>query len=273
MSCFNPLNTYNHFFFNFLVFFFFCVYFRLGRSSFLPPPPLFCKDPNFPPPPLAFFPFSPFLIIIFPFFFYIRSTMNYRTSHTAVLKRSREEEESEVRKAAGCAAMDHLLATPPRSTNGSACLIPSNPFMAPVHCSRSPSVCTSGTEGGLSEDSVFVLDISSHSCSVSRRRSGPSAAPSEAEVAKWQKELSDFFTRLDQRSLRIAPHQDRSWVLCAYISKDSGRKKKKNNDNCEESFPLFSFCCFFFFRRLFLMSRRALASLLIKVQWMLPCVF
>lgn len=200
--------------------------------------------------------------------------MNYRTSHTAVLKRSREEEESEVRKAAGCAAMDHLLATPPRSTNGSACLIPSNPFMAPVHCSRSPSVCTSGTEGGLSEDSVFVLDISSHSCSVSRRRSGPSAAPSEAEVAKWQKELSDFFTRLDQRSLRIAPHQDRSWVLCAYISKDSGRKKKKNNDNCEESFPLFSFCCFFFFfRRLFLMSRRALAFLLIKVQWMLPCVF
>jgi hypothetical protein len=118
------------------------------------------------------------------------------------MKRSREDEVDA--RGVGCAPADHLLATPPRSTNGSSRLIPSNPFMAPVHCSRSPSVCTSGTEGGLSEDSVFVLDISSHSCSVPHRRSGSSAAPSEAEVAQWQKELSDFFDKLDERSLHVA---------------------------------------------------------------------
>ncbi|KPI89759.1 hypothetical protein ABL78_1139 [Leptomonas seymouri] len=129
--------------------------------------------------------------------------MNHRAVRTAFLKRSREDE-AELQDYAR-APTDHLLATPPRSTNGSSCLIPSNPFMAPVHCSRSPSICTSGTEGGLSEDSVYVLDISSHSCSLSHRRSGPSSGPSEAEVAQWQKELSDFFSKLDERSLRIAP--------------------------------------------------------------------
>lgn len=124
-------------------------------------------------------------------------------SRATFAKRSRDDDAD--MPVPGCAPVDHLLATPPRSTNGTSCLVPSNPFMAPVHCSRSPSVCTSGTEGGLSEDSVFVLDISSHSCSLPHRRSGPSAAPSEAEVAQWQKELSEFFHKLDERSLRIAP--------------------------------------------------------------------
>ncbi|KPA82969.1 unspecified product [Leptomonas pyrrhocoris] len=129
--------------------------------------------------------------------------MSRRVERSAFLKRSRDDEADT--QGVGRAPTDHLFATPPRPTSGSSRLIPSNPFMAPVHCSRSPSVCTSGTEGGLSDDSVFVLDISSHSSSLPHRRSGLMSAPSEAEVAQWQRELSDFFTKLDERSLRVTP--------------------------------------------------------------------
>ncbi|KAG5498488.1 hypothetical protein JKF63_02774 [Porcisia hertigi] len=131
--------------------------------------------------------------------------MSQRLLMRGRIKRSREDtDETSVHE--GCAPpLDHLLATPPRDTNGSALLIPSNPFVAPVHHSRSPSVCTTiGTDGGLSEDSVFILDISSHSCLHSRRCTSM-AVPSEAEANQWQRELSDFFTKLDTQPLRIVP--------------------------------------------------------------------
>lgn len=120
-------------------------------------------------------------------------------------KRPRDEAAAAIAGEVQAAPLDHLFATPPRATNGTALLIPSNPFVAPVHCSRSPSLCTtSGTDGGLSDDSVFVLDIGSHSGSRSRLRPSTSA-PSEAEVNQWQRELTDFFTRLDERPLRTVP--------------------------------------------------------------------
>lgn len=131
--------------------------------------------------------------------------MHQRLLRPSCMKRSREDEAGTGAHETHAAPIDHLLATPPRCTNGVASLIPSNPFVAPVQNSRSPSVCTTiGTDGGLSEDSVFILDISSHSCSYPRR-STSAAVPSEAEVNQWQRELNDFFRKLDEQPLRIVP--------------------------------------------------------------------
>ncbi|KAG5496473.1 hypothetical protein JIQ42_03299 [Leishmania sp. Namibia] len=129
--------------------------------------------------------------------------MSQRFLRTGCMKRPREDAIGSVAHEMRATPIDHLLATPPRCTNGLASLIPSNPFVTPAQNSRSPSMCTTtGTDGGLSEDGVFILDISNHSCSFRRRRTY-AAVPSEAEVNQWQQELNDFFTRLDEQPLRI----------------------------------------------------------------------
>nr|CAJ2476885.1 unnamed protein product [Leishmania braziliensis]CAJ2477405.1 unnamed protein product [Leishmania braziliensis] len=131
--------------------------------------------------------------------------MRQRLLRPGGMKRSREDATEASAHEMRAAPMDHLLATPPRKTDGAASLIPSNPFVTPVRNSRSPSVCTTiGTDGGLSEDSVFILDISSHSCSFPRRHTS-AVAPSGAEVNQLQRELHDFFSRLDEQPLRIVP--------------------------------------------------------------------
>ncbi|KAG5472228.1 hypothetical protein LSCM1_03625 [Leishmania martiniquensis] len=131
--------------------------------------------------------------------------MSQRLPRLGCAKRLREDATESCAHEMRATPIDHLLATPPRSTNGLASLIPSNPFVTPAQTSCSPSACTTaGTDGGLSEDSVFILDISNHSCSFRRRRAC-AAVPSEAEVNQWQQELNDFFTKLDEQPLRIVP--------------------------------------------------------------------
>lgn len=64
---------------------------------------------------------------------------------------------------------------------------------------------------GLSEDSIFHLDISVHSRpdADSAASSPPrvlTAAANETDAAEWQRQLGNFFARLDQRPLSVVQH-------------------------------------------------------------------
>lgn len=155
-------------------------------------------------------------------------------------KREREEcDEVEVMSTLGSSSNDTSLppcrrAEPLKPSEATPCRRPSPAAASPplpwaphhaafMRCldedSRSQSVATAATEG-LSEDSVFFLDISGTqrpdgACSrdgapsAARAASGDvvaaSAAANEADAAAWQQQLSEFFARLDQRPLRVAP--------------------------------------------------------------------
>ncbi|CCW61777.1 unnamed protein product [Phytomonas sp. EM1] len=125
---------------------------------------------------------------------------------TSVYKRQRSESNSPLPRN-GPSAYPPSMVTPCRPINLDL-LTALTPCAA--YSARSVSVCTGGTEG-LSDDSVFVLDIrGGQGLNYKHQQSNDSCSADfsnyiDPEATQWQRELNEFFDRLDQRPLHLVP--------------------------------------------------------------------